>query len=104
MNNWKTILLALCLIVPVKPALACKDASREIQAVKDADQKDRASWATLTQKQWAKVAKRDLKRRKQIAELFAEGCFKTAQDYMNAALVYQHGEVPDHFYQTYIWA
>lgn len=43
-------------------------------------------------------------RRKRVGEIFGEGCFESSQDYAAAALVYQHGNVPDHFFQTFIWA
>jgi hypothetical protein len=46
----------------------------------------------------------DLANRKEVATLFAEGCFTTGRDYHNAAVVYQHGEVAEHYYQTYVWA
>jgi hypothetical protein len=46
----------------------------------------------------------DLANRKEVATLFAEGCFTTGRDYHNAAVVYQHGEVPEHYYQTFVWA
>jgi len=51
-----------------------------------------------------KMQKEDLATRKRVGEIFAEGCLTTAKDYLAAALVYQHGDVPDHYYQTYIWA
>ena len=51
-----------------------------------------------------KMKKQDLAHRKRVGELFGEGCLKSAADYLAAALIYQHGDVPDHYYQTYIWA
>lgn len=50
------------------------------------------------------VAKRDESRRKRVGEIFGEGCFSKAEDYSAAALVFQHGDAPDHFFQTYVWA
>ncbi len=50
------------------------------------------------------VQKRDETRRKRVGEIFGEGCFSTSEDYAAAALVYQHGDTPDHFFQTYIWS
>ena len=29
---------------------------------------------------------------------------RTAQDYSAAALIYQHGVVPDHYQQAFIWS
>lgn len=51
-----------------------------------------------------KVAQNDLQRRKRVGEIFGEGCIKTADDYYHAAMVFQHGMIPDHFFQAYIWA
>lgn len=73
--------------------------SAEIQMIVDLDQKDRSS-NTVT----PEVQKRDRNRRQRIGAIFGEGCFKTSKDYANAALVFQHGDRPDHFFQTFIWA
>jgi hypothetical protein len=75
----------------------CQGSSQEIKAIRDADQLDRSQPMTL-------MDQKDKKRRERIAEIFADGCFKTADDYANAALVFQHGEVPDHFFQAYLWS
>lgn len=53
---------------------------------------------------WKLVQPRDEARRKRVGEIFGEGCFKTSEDFAAAALVYQHGNIPDHFFQTFIWA
>ncbi|MBN8542513.1 MAG: hypothetical protein J0L82_19135 [Deltaproteobacteria bacterium] len=53
---------------------------------------------------WKLVQPRDEARRKRVGEIFGEGCFKTSEDFAAAALVYQHGTIPDHFFQTFIWA
>ena len=37
-------------------------------------------------------------------EILGEGCFKSAEDYAAASLIYQHGDSPDHFFQAFIWA
>jgi hypothetical protein len=75
--------------------------SAELQKIVDADQSDRQG--SPDKIDWAKVGPRDLERLARIAEIFAEGCFKEAKDYAAAALVYQHGQVPDHYFQTFIW-
>lgn len=76
--------------------------SQELQTLVKEDQDDRQIPAD--QIDWEKVLPRDEARRKRIGEIFGEGCFKTADDYAAAALVYQHGNIPDHFFQTYLWA
>ena len=73
--------------------------SQELRTLVKEDQDDRT--ASID---WVRVLPRDEARRKRIGEIFGEGCFKTAEDYAAAALVYQHGNIPDHFFQTYIWA
>jgi hypothetical protein len=75
--------------------------SAELQKIVKADQADRQ--VPGDQIDWDKVAPADEARAKRIAEIFAEGCFKTALDYAAAALVFQHGVVLDHYYQAYLW-
>ncbi|MEM9837823.1 MAG: hypothetical protein AAF830_01575 [Pseudomonadota bacterium] len=73
-------------------------ASARLQKLRDADQDDRrgAIDASLTE--------RDNARREEVAALFAEGCLITGRDHHNAALIFQHGKVPEHYYQAYRWA
>jgi len=83
--------------------------SKELKDLYSGDQADRKEIEAHLDKTWPKSAVRkmasnDLKRRRRVAEIFAEGGFKTAADYGEAAMVYQHGTVPDHFFQTFIWA
>jgi hypothetical protein len=73
--------------------------SKELRTLVKEDQDDRTEPID-----WKKVLPRDEARRKRIGEIFGEGCFKTAEDYSAAALVYQHGNTPDHFFQTFLWA
>lgn len=73
--------------------------SQELQRLVKEDQDDR-----IPPVDWQRVLPRDEARRKSVGEIFGEGCFKTAEDYAAAALVYQHGNVPDHFFQTFLWA
>ncbi len=76
--------------------------SNELQEIVKADQEDRK--LPGNQIDWNKVSPADEKRAKRVAEIFAEGCFKGASDYAAAALVFQHGVVPDHYYQAYLWS
>jgi hypothetical protein len=95
-----------------EPYKLCKDdlarleaRSKELQEIVNADQDERTPEKF---KEWAKIGSqvknRDLLRRKRVADIFAEGCFSKAADYAAAALVFQHGDTPDHFFQTYIWS
>ena len=70
-----------------------------MEAIRTIDQSGRARGAATPF-----TPQSDLENRTQVSILFAEGCFTTGRDYHNAALVYQHGEVPDHYFQTYVWA
>jgi hypothetical protein len=81
-----------------------KARSEELQRILQDDQDDRKGWLYMNQSQMDAVSRRDLPRRKRVAEIFAEGCFTTPADFSAAALVFQHGEVPDHFLQAFLWA
>ena len=78
--------------------------SLELKTLVDADQKAREGWENMSEDEAVKLFQEDKTRRKRVGEIFGEGCFKTAQDYASAALIYQHGDVPDHYYQAFIWA
>jgi hypothetical protein len=78
--------------------------SRELQEIVNADQSDRSAAPNIPEGQWPDILNRDLKRRKRVGEIFGEGCFKNSADYAAAALVYQHGDQPDHYFQAYIWS
>ena len=78
--------------------------SNELQAIMKRDQEDRIDWEQKTFEQMSEVAIRDEIRRKRVGEIFAEGCFSKPQDYVAAALVYQHGDTSDHFFQSFIWS
>jgi hypothetical protein len=79
-----------------------KEKSAELLKIEREDQADRVGSADVID--WSIVSVRDLARRIKVARIFAEGCFKTAADYGAAAMVFQHGTVSDHFYQTFLWA
>ena len=78
--------------------------SKELEAIVAADQADRQDWAGKTPEEMQEVVQRDVARRKRVGEIFGEGCFSKAEDYAAAALVYQHGDIPDHFLQAFMWA
>lgn len=78
--------------------------SKELATIVKADQDDRKDWQKKPPTDMTNVAKRDLARRKRIGEIFGEGCFSKAEDYAAAALVFQHGDAPEHFFQTFLWA
>ncbi len=78
--------------------------SKELAQIVKADQDDRRDFQTRTPEEMQEMGNRDVSRRKRVGEIFGEGCFSKAQDFAAAALVYQHGDVPEHFFQTFLWA
>jgi hypothetical protein len=83
--------------------------SKELQEIYRGDQDDRKEIEANLDKPWPKdviekMSRSDAKRRRQVAKIFADGCFKSSADYAAAAMVYQHGIVPDHFFQTFLWS
>ncbi len=78
--------------------------SQELQSIVKADQDDRRNWQSRTADEMNEIARRDEARCKRVGEIFGEGRFSKPEDYAAAALVYQHGDTPDHFFQTYIWS
>ena len=110
-----TLLLIVCTLATINFAHATtekktctsnpqlqKKKSAELQRIAQEDQADRSVPVDSTD--WDKVDARDLERRIQVATIFAEGCLKEASDYTAAALVFQHSDSTDHFYQTFLWA
>ena len=84
--------------------------SKELQDLYNADQSDyRKELEThpdqpIDVQKLQQMAVNDLERRKRVGEIFGEGCFHIADDYSAAAMIYQHGDVPDHYFQAFIWA
>lgn len=79
--------------------------SKELTQLLALDQKEREHLNRhMTVKEINNEANNDLMRRKRVGEIMAEGCLKTASDYVAASLIYQHGDVPDHYFQAFMWA
>ncbi len=83
--------------------------TQELKEIYLNDQKDRKIFESNLDRSWPepmlkKMSENDLRRRMRVGEIFGEGCFSTAADYGYAAMVYQHGTTPDHFFQAFIWA
>jgi hypothetical protein len=76
--------------------------SEELQSLAKGDQDDRK--LPVESIDWQKVRPRDEARRKRVGEIFGEGCVTSAADYSAAALIYQHGDVADHFFQSFLWS
>ena len=65
--------------------------NEELKRLRDEDQRDRAPEAI----DWTVVTPRDHARLKRVKELFAADGLLTANDYLRAALILQHGEATD---------
>jgi len=78
--------------------------SKELAEIVKADQDARKNFQNMSQEDMERMSIDDSKRRMRIGEIFGEGCFSHAEDYSAAALVFQHGVVPEHFFQTFLWA
>ncbi len=76
-----------------KVAASSKD-NPEVQKIVDEDQKVRqGDWSKLTPAQIKEMIASDRARFSRIKQITAAGGLRTAQDFWNAALVCQHGEV-----------
>jgi hypothetical protein len=73
-------------------------AADQLKALKEADRNDRTGGA------FDDLAARDKARRRMVAQIASDGCLKTAEDYVAAALVYQHGQLPDHYLHAATYA
>jgi hypothetical protein len=78
--------------------------SQMLQEIVAQDQADRRDGSLRTLDGGRRTENADLQRRKQVADIFAEGCFSSAEDYAAGALVFQHGDVPDHYWLAFTWA
>lgn len=95
----------------IKPYVPCSNnpqkmhaRSVELRDLVKADQKERDELDLSNNVDGDQLNKNDLIRRKRVGQIFAEGCMHTSEDYAAAALIYQHGDTSDHYYQAYIWA
>ncbi|MCB0422233.1 MAG: hypothetical protein KDD61_14645 [Bdellovibrionales bacterium] len=80
-----------------------EDRSKELAKMVQEDQNDRVDFFKKSTDELVKILKKDEQRRRRVGEIFGEGCFKNAEDFAAAALIYQHGKVPDHFFQAFLW-
>ncbi len=104
------ILAALFMLIAVSGRAdggdVCLGRSQMVQAIAQADQADRmdSDGKSKNDIDWKVVSKRDRERREQIAKISADGCLKTAEDFAGAAIVYQHGNLPQDYFKAYSWS
>ena len=73
-----------------------KSISLELKEMYESDQDDRKDWRTR-KTNWAVVGPRDKARLNRVEELYSQRLLRTADDLMNAAMIYQHGDKPEHY-------
>lgn len=90
------VLAALALLLGPLPAVAAVPkairapvSDPEMKRIYDADQADRS--VDTTKIDWPVISPRDAERRQQTRRLLGEGRLHTGTDFMEAALVFQHG-------------
>lgn len=84
--------LTLGLMLAVVPFGACLAASTnmELKKLEEADQADRSPGSNTID--WDVVGKHDVARQRRATEILKAGDVRTADDYFNAALIFQHGD------------
>jgi hypothetical protein len=70
--------------------------NQDLKRMHDEDQADRAP-SEGKSIDWAVVGLRDKARLRRVQELYAQNLLQTANDYYHAAMILQHGEVPEDF-------
>ena len=81
-----------------------KHRSLELKQLYLDDQNDRENFEDMSDEERAALNERDLVRRKRVGEIFSEGCIRHPSDYFNAAMIFQHGDVPDHYFHAFYFA
>jgi hypothetical protein len=76
--------------------------SSEVHELYLEDQKDRGVGGESLP--WEKIEPRDRTRRARIHELLSTGALRTAEDFHDAAFIYQHGQVPDDYLLGHVLA
>ncbi|MGJ8561333.1 MAG: hypothetical protein ACSHX3_13940 [Litorimonas sp.] len=72
-------------------------AKAELQSILAEDQDNRANPTASTREE-------DAKRRETVSETFAKSCLRDSEDYFIAAVVYQHGHLPEHYLQAVMFS
>jgi hypothetical protein len=71
--------------------------SAELREIVKADQEDRANWQSLTPEDAKRMRERDAERRGRVREMLDKDQLTQLEDFENAALVFQHGDVPEDY-------
>jgi hypothetical protein len=71
--------------------------SAEMKEIYDDDQRARQDFLKMSAEQWKAVSQDDAKRRQHTKGLLMAGKLHSADDFREAAFVFQHGETPDDY-------
>ena len=76
--------------------------NKELQTLYEEDQADRATFfEQWDAEQLQQVLQRDRARRQRTAELIGSEALQDPEDYFHAAIIFQHGETLDDYWQAY---
>jgi hypothetical protein len=76
--------------------------NKELQTLFEEDQADRNTFfEQLGHEQLQQVLQRDRARRQRVEELVGSEALQTSEDYFHAAMIFQHGETLDDFWQAH---
>jgi hypothetical protein len=75
--------------------------NEELKSLFEQDQADRKEWRNSSQKQIEQVVQRDRERRQRVEELIASAALQAPEDYFHAAMIFQHGETLEHYWQAH---
>ncbi len=96
---WCIALRDLLTFYPVQAQSSAQQTFRDNEELKRLSDEDQADRTPPSGKaiDWAVVGPRDRARLKRVKELYSQNLLQTANDYDRAALILQHGDVPEDF-------
>jgi hypothetical protein len=75
--------------------------NQELKLLYEQDQADRVGWQKYTREQSEQIGQRDRVRLQRVEELIASEALQVAEDYFHAAMIFQHGETLEHYWQAH---
>jgi len=75
--------------------------NKELRQLYEQDQADRLDTQNLTRAQIGGIVQRDRERRERVEELIAHEALQAPEDYFHEAMVFQHGETLEHYWQAH---
>lgn len=81
-----------------------KKTQSKLRELEKLDQEDRKDSPNIALKKWSEIHERDRQRRIEVGKIFGEGCMLSASDFATAALIYQHGENAEQYWEAYVFS